>query len=259
VPQGTKRTLSATRQQDLLNYLRTYQTGQVSELSELMGASASTIRRDLDELQRRGLVERVHGGASITDGQAEPAVGVRASVHSREKLRIGRRAAELVEDGSTILISGGTTTAGMLMHLGQVSGLTVVTNSLSVAGTIARVSEAELIVLGGVLRRSEMSLLGHITTDALVGFHIDTVFTGAFGLDPNTGLSGANLGETDTDRSLVAAGDRLVVLADGSKFAQRGPIRLAPVESIDTLVTDGAADDQAVRRLREQGVEVIVC
>jgi DeoR/GlpR family transcriptional regulator of sugar metabolism len=251
--------LSATRQQELLNYLRTYQTAQVSELSVLMGASASTIRRDLDELQRRGLVERVHGGASIADGQAEAAVGIRASSHADEKLRIGRRAAELVEDGSTILISGGTTTAGMLLHLGKVSGLTIITNSLSVAGTVARVSDAELIVLGGVLRRSEMSLLGHITTDALVSFHVDTVFTGTFGLDPTTGLSGTNLGETDTDRSLVAAGDRLVVLADSSKFAQRGPIRLAEVRSIDILVTDAAADHRAVRLLRERGVEVIVC
>lgn len=253
----TKRMLGTSRQQEVLQYLRTYQIGQVSSLSELFGASESTIRRDLDALQQQGLVARVHGGAAITSSGVEAATPVRAASHLDEKARIGRRAVQEVQAGSAILISGGTTTAAMIPHLNQIAGLTVLTNSLPIATALARSNQVEIIVFGGVLRRGEMSLLGHVTTDALAAFHVDTVFTGAYGLDPAQGLSGVNLGEAHTDRALISAGSRLVVLADSSKFEQRGPVRLIGWDAVDVLITDGAAPREALTRITDQGVRVV--
>jgi DeoR/GlpR family transcriptional regulator of sugar metabolism len=259
VARATKRVLGQTRQQELLHYLQTFRSGHVAELSELLGASASTIRRDLDSLQDQGLVERVHGGAAITDIAGEPAPPVRAVTHALEKARIGEAAAALVDEGDTVLVTGGTTTEAMVTFLGARHHLTVVTNALNVAMALSKFTGIDLVVLGGVLRRDEMSLLGHLTVSALAEFQIDKAFTGAFGLDAATGLSGMNLGETQTDRALIGGAARLVVLADGSKLSQRGPVRLAPLTAISTLVTDSSADPASLDRIRAQGIEVIVC
>lgn len=259
MPPEMKRMLGASRQHEVLQYLRTYRTGQVSSLSELFGASESTIRRDLDALQQQGLVARVHGGAAITSSGVEAATPVRAASHLDEKARIGRQAVQEIQSGSAILISGGTTTAAMIPHLNQIGSLTVLTNSLPIATALAGSNQVEIIVFGGVLRRGEMSLLGHVTTDALAAFHVDAVFTGAYGLDPAQGLSGVNLGEVDTDRALISAGNRLFVLADSSKFGQRGPVRLISWDAVDVLITDGAAPRPSVTQISEQGVRVVQC
>jgi DeoR/GlpR family transcriptional regulator of sugar metabolism len=259
VPRATSRVLGQTRQQELLHYLRTFRTGHVAELSELLGASPSTIRRDLDHLQDRGLVERVHGGAKITEIGGEAAPPVRAVINANEKSRIAERAASLISEGSTILVTGGTTTEAMIGHLGRLSRLQVVTNGIAIAAAVAASTPFDVIVLGGVLRREEMSLLGHVTVQTLQEFQIDSVFMGAFGIDPDFGLSGANLGETQTDRALIGSSSRLVVLADSSKLAHRGPVRLAPIEAVSTLVTDSGADSEVVDDIRDRGVEVITC
>ena len=259
MPRATKRVLGQTRQQELLQYLQTFRSGHVAELSELLGASESTIRRDLDQLQDQGLVERVHGGAAIIEIAGEPSPPVRATAHALEKARIGEAAAALVAEGDTVLISGGTTTEAMLSFLGTRRHLTVVTNALNVATVLAGFPGIDLVVLGGVLRRDEMSLLGHLTVAALAEFQIDKAFTGAFGLDAVNGLSGMNLGETQTDRALIAAAATLVVVADGSKLTQRGPVRLAPLSAISTLVTDRSADPASLERIRAAGIEVVTC
>jgi DeoR/GlpR family transcriptional regulator of sugar metabolism len=251
--------LGPNRQLELLHYLQRFQYGQVAELSELLGASPSTIRRDLEQLQDQGLVERVHGGASLVSAVGEPTPPVRATAHAPEKERIGEAAAQLVHDGDTVLVSGGTTTEAMLRFLGERSQLTVVTNALTVANTLAAFDGVEVVVLGGLLRRDEMSLLGHLTVAALQEFQIDKAFTGAFGLDPVAGLTGVNLVETQTDRALIGAAATLVVVADSSKLSQRGPVRLAPLSAVSTLVTDDRADASVVDLIRSQGIEVITC
>jgi len=259
VPRATKRVLGQTRQQELLQYLRTFRTGHVAELSEMLGASPSTIRRDLDELQDQGLVSRVHGGATITEIGGEAILPVRATTHPDEKRRIGERAASLVADGSTILISGGTTTEAMLPHLQSFTRLTVLTNGLNVANALAQAPGVDVVVLGGLLRREEMSLLGHLTIAALQEFQIDMVVSGSYGIDPSHGLTGMNLGETQTDRALISTGAKLVVLADSSKLSQKGPVRLAPLTAVSTLVTDDSADASVLARIRAEGIDVITC
>jgi DeoR/GlpR family transcriptional regulator of sugar metabolism len=259
VTRAAKRVLGPTRQQELLQYLRAFGVGQVAELSTMLGASASTIRRDLDELQHQGLVERVHGGATITEIGGEPAAPIRATTHAAEKLRIGERGAGLVNEGDTILVTPGTTTEAMLGFLSPMGRVTVVTNGVNIAAQLAQSPTVEVVVLGGLLRRDEMSLLGHLTIQSLADFQIDKVFTSAYGLDSEHGLSGMNLVETQTDRALIASASTLVVLADGSKLSQRGPVKLAPIKAVSTLVTDGSADPTALARIRNQGVEVIVC
>ena len=116
-----------------------------------------------------------------------------------------------------------------------------------------------MVVLGGILRHEEMSLLGPIAERTLAEFHVDVAFYSAFGIDADRGLYGAHALEASTDRSLIASAASLTVLADHTKFSQRGPARLGPPNVIDTLITDDGADPEPLSSLRSQGVEVVTC
>ena len=256
---ATEPLLGAKRQRELLNYIRAYGAGSVTEMSRLLNVSASTVRRDLNELQDKGLIERVHGGAAHVSDDVEPLRPLREIAFADEKRRIGQAAASHVADNSTVLITGGTTTEAMLPFLGMAAGLTVLTNSLSVVNRLSQYSDIAIIVLGGVLRRQEMSLLGHLTIAGLDEFGIDQVFSGAFGIDPDIGVTGTNLNETQTDRSLISSARELILLADHSKLAQRGPARLVPTTAVTTLVTDDGADIEILERFRAAGVNVETC
>lgn len=247
------------RQRRLLQHLRAHGTGNVADLARSLDVSPSTVRRDLADLQRQGLLTRVHGGAAVADGELEAGLSARTLFRGAEKRLIGEAAAARVFDGSTVLITGGTTTLAMLPHLAEREGLTVITNGLGIAWHLSRYPNISVVVLGGVLRHHELSLLGPLALQTLADFQIDEAFTGAFAVDPSSGLSGADVSEVTTDRSMLSSARALTVLADSSKFQQRGPVRLARVDQIGCLITDAGADEASVRGLQAAGVNVIVC
>lgn len=249
--------LSAQRQKRFLTYITTHQSAKVSELGSTFNVSLATVRRDLKELEESGLIRRVHGGALLLDDGVESPAEQRTAVHSSAKQRIGAAAAALVHDSSTILLTSGSTTEAMLPFLAAKTDLTVITNAINIAYHLARCPSINVVVLGGWLRHSELSLLGHITIQALHDLRADTVFHGTFGLDPQHGLTGSYLPEVQTDRQLIAAAGKLVVVADHTKFGQVGPVRLAPIESVATVVTDTDAPANKVAALRAHSIDVI--
>lgn len=249
--------LSAARRAEVLRWAQTRGVVQVNELARSMRVSPSTIRRDLSLMEEEGLLRRVHGGAIVDGDDVEPRRQDRAVARSGEKQRIAAAAGALIDHGSTILISGGTTTEAMLPVIAARHELTVVTNSLDIAVTLAGADGVQVVVLGGYLRRGEHSLLGHLTRRALDDLIVDRMFTGAFGLDED-GVTGANVAEAETDRHLMAAARQLVVMADSSKFGRRGPVRLAATGRISTLITDAGAPEEQLRPWRQAGVEVLV-
>lgn len=250
---------SVERQRRLLAHLRAEGSGNVLELAQTLGVSPSTVRRDLKEMDDRGLVNRVHGGASVVDNDLEPVLSSRSASHSEEKRRIGKAAAHLIPDSSTVLITGGTTTEAMLPHLSDRTNLTVVTNGLGIAYHLARYPEISVVVLGGVLRHEEMSLLGPIADQVLADFRVDLAFFSAFGIDPTEGLSAANVTEAGTDRRILQHASSLVAMVDSSKFGKRGPVRVADLDQLAYLVTDDQAPTAALDEIKTHGVRIIAC
>ncbi|MEK8171224.1 DeoR/GlpR family DNA-binding transcription regulator [Streptomyces sp. M19] len=186
----------------------------------------------------------------------EPEREVRSQAYSAEKRELGRAAAAYVRPGSTILVTGGTTTQALVPFLGDVPDLTVVTNSLPIAAALAHHETVATVVLGGYLRHQEMSLLGHLTRQALEELSIDRAFVSAYGIS-RTGLTGAHVNEADTDRHLLSAAAEVAVLADGSKFGRGGPVRIAGPERLTYVFTDASAPEEELAALRERGVEVV--
>ena len=252
--------LTVERQRDILRYLAGSEVARVTSLASALGASVSTIRRDLDDMAARGVVRRVHGGVVLIGGEdqrPEGAIVERAVANTAAKGRIAAAAARLVAPGSTIFVSGGTTTERLVPHLGGIGSLTVITNAVNVAHLLGSLPGIEAIVLGGYLRHSELTLLGAMTEQAIGMFRIETAFYGCYGIDAASGITGASLQEAATDHVVIAAADRLVVLADASKFAQSGPVRLAETARIDTLVTNTPPAAQ-LELLERSGVKVVL-
>ena len=251
--------LSHERQKQIHALIRRHKSASVNDLSTQLGISLSTVRRDLKEMEERGLVTRVHGGALLVEDGAEPERPAlqRHDVNADAKRRISEAAARLVNDGETIILTAGTTVEAMLPFLVDHKNLTVVTNVINIAYELSAYPHITVVVLGGWLRHSEFSLLGHLTQQALKDIYAHKIIHGTYGIHPDYGLTGTYVQEVETDRFLINAAAQLIVVADASKFKQVGSVRLAPAERIHTLITDTAAEDDEVGKIADCGVQVL--
>jgi DeoR/GlpR family transcriptional regulator of sugar metabolism len=187
----------------------------------------------------------------------EPGFAAKAALLRAEKEAIAGAAAEMIEPGSTIGISAGTTTHALARHLVDVPSLTIVTNSVPAAETFHRHgAETSTVMLVGGLRTPSDALVGPFALAALREIHLDTVFLGVHGIDTRAGLTTPNHLEADTNRALIGAGRRLIVLADASKFGVIAIASIAPLTEIDVLITDASVEsslrkpvEDLVRRL----------
>jgi DeoR/GlpR family transcriptional regulator of sugar metabolism len=248
------------RQRQTLILARVREDGgvRVADLARELGVSDMTVRRDLDILDGRGLIEKVHGGATALPGSAlfEPGFAAKSTLQENEKESIADAAMALVVPGTAIGISAGTTTYALARRLIEVPGLTVVTNSVPVADVLHRAGRADqTIILTGGVRTPSDALVGPFAVAALRTIHLDQVFLGVHGMDPRSGFTTPNVLEADTDRALAAAGRRLIVVADSSKWGVIGISSIATLDEADTLVTDAGLDEAArhiaAERIRE--------
>ncbi|NLE45759.1 MAG: DeoR/GlpR transcriptional regulator [Chloroflexi bacterium] len=251
--------LKAERQQRVLDAIRTAGRATVAELSERFAVSEVTVRRDLAELAEHGAIQRAHGGAIARSSSApQPPVVQRMADLQGCKVRIAQAAARLVDDGDSVFIGSGTTTAHVARELAGRRKLTVVTNALNVAMEFAVSAGVTVVVTGGMMRESELSLIGHITEQSLREVRVDKVIIGMRAISLERGMTNDYLPEVMTDRAIIEMAETLIVVADHSKFGQTSSAYVAPVERISTLVTDEQIDPELVNQLVHLGIAVIV-
>lgn len=243
--------LPQRRHELILRALRADGPAPVGVLAERLGVSQATVRRDLGQLGREGRLTRVYGGAMAADG--EPFA---AAERADEKDAVARRAADLVADGDTVLLDIGTTTHRLARHLRD-RALTVLTSSLAVYEELKDAEDVQLVLLGGVVRRSYHSMVGFLTEDALRQVHADTVFLGASGVRGDGQVMDSTVVEVPVKRAMVAAGDRVVLLADAGKFPGTGLAKVCGPDALDVVVTSTGADEPTCAVLADAGVEVL--
>jgi DeoR/GlpR family transcriptional regulator of sugar metabolism len=255
----TNFTPTPERQKQILSLLSKQGRLGVSEIVEQFSISEATARRDLESLASEGKVQRVHGGAIAVE-QAPPELPIleRENEQTDEKIRIGRGAAELVSDNESVFLGSGTTVLELAKNLRDRKNLTVITNSLPVLNALAGLKEITVISLGGMLRDSEMSFIGHITELALAEIRVDKVVMGTRGISLEHGLTNDYLQETLTDRAILKVGREVIIAADHTKVNRVATVLLAPLNAIQTFVTDSPADKKFVTALKKKGIEVIV-
>ncbi len=231
----------------------------MAEVVKQFAISEATARRDLGSLASQGRAQRVHGGVIALD-QAPPELPIleRASEQSDEKARIGRVTAALIAEKETVFLGSGTTALEVARNLRGRKGLTVITNSLAVLNMLAGYRDITVISLGGMLRDSELSFIGHITEQALAEVRADKVIMGARGLSLEHGLTNDYLQETLTDRAILRTGREVIIVADHTKLNRVATALLAPIKTIHTLITDSKADKKFLQTIKKQGITVIV-
>ncbi|MGC9399965.1 MAG: DeoR/GlpR family DNA-binding transcription regulator [Anaerolineae bacterium] len=251
--------LKEERQELILNLLRNNRQVTVSELSERFDVSEVTIRRDLRELAEQGHLQRAHGGAvAPPEGPPDPPVVQRMNVERPYKEAIARATLALIEEGETIFIGAGSTTAHLARQLTSYQDLTVVTNALNIANELVAAEGVTIVVTGGILHKPELSLIGHIADQALREVLVDKVIIAIPAISLEAGLTNDYLPEVMTDRSILKMADELILVADYTKFGRVEAAFLAPIEQVTTLVTDERIDAQTLEQLQRRGLNVIV-
>lgn len=232
----------------------------MSELTQLFGVSDMTIRRDLDALARRGLVAKVHGGATRTEPSTEePTFAAKAVRELAEKNAIAARAAALVRPGAAIGLTAGSTTWALARHLVSVPQLTVVTNSIPVAEVLHETERPDqTVILTGGVRTPSNALVGPVAAAAIRSLHVDMLFMGVHGADARAGLTTPNLMEAETNHAFADAARHLVVLADHTKWGVVGLSQIVALSEVGTFVTDEGLDAVAQGVLAGRVGELVV-
>jgi DeoR/GlpR family transcriptional regulator of sugar metabolism len=253
--------LAKQRQAVILEEVRRSGGVRVSDLTELLQVSDMTIRRDLDALAERGLVEKVHGGATAVGEHStfEPGFEAKRYRERPEKEAIAELAATLVHPGSAIGLNAGTTTWALARRLGEVPNLIVVTNSIQVAGVFHQHDRVDqTVVLTGGLRTPSDALVGPVAIGSIRSLNLDVVFMGVHGMDPRRGFTTPNLMEAEANRALAEAARRVVVVADHTKWGVVGLCSILALDQAQVLVTDAGLGDDAREVLAERVGELLL-
>jgi DeoR/GlpR family transcriptional regulator of sugar metabolism len=262
-PSG-RRVLARRRRELIAARVQRHGSVRVSDLTTELGVSDMTIRRDLETLTQQGLLTKVHGGATVASEIAattlEPGFLVKSSEQTAEKEAIAAAAARLVRPGMAIGLTAGTTTWHLATHLVDIPDLVVLTNSIRILETLLTDERPHRnVMLVGGIRTPSDALVGPLAVQALVGLHLDQVFLGVHGMTERAGFTTPNLLEADTNRAFVAASERLIIVADHSKWDTVGLASIAPLNAADTVITDDGLDPAAIERLRAHVDDVVVC
>jgi DeoR/GlpR family transcriptional regulator of sugar metabolism len=247
--------LARQRQELILEQVNANGGAKVSDLVELLGVSDMTVRRDITVLDRRGLVARVHGGATAVGRRSteEPGFAAKSALQTVEKAGIAALAASLVQPGDSVAVSAGTTTYQVALELRTVPDLTVVTNSVPVAESLHRAARDDLtVVLIGGVRTPSDALVGPVAVAALRTLNVDWLFLGVHGFEERAGLTTPNLVEAETNRALIKSARRVVVTVDSTKWGVVGLSSIARLNEVHYLVTDEGLDPEARRVVQSQ-------
>jgi DeoR family transcriptional regulator of aga operon len=256
-----KEMIPAQRRGLLLEHLRLHGTASVHELARATEASAPTVRRDLEQLESEGYVQRTRGGAMLAatrHSAFEPESALAAQMARAEKRVIGEAAARMLQDGDSVILASGTTVhmaarAAAATHL----KLTAVTNDLEIAQTLSPPADIRVVVLGGTVRKGSPTLLGEPGTSLLRDLHVDVAFVGTQTIS-GSDLSDASIEVSAFKKAIIQSARRVILLADGSKFQEASFFKFADVRQVHDVVTDASAPMTAVQALRERGVRVTV-
>lgn len=248
---------------DILSAVRENGSITVEELSAKLNVSVVTIRRDLDDLEKQGLLNRTHGGAVAGHPLFyEPFKGDRSFMEqvtrlADEKRRIGRAAADMIQGNETIAITPGTTTAEIIRCLPLNANITVVTNTVNIAMELSKRKDVDVFVTGGHLRGDWFSLVGASAIQTLNNLLIHTLFIGADGLDAEWGASCHNAEEAELNAALLKRARRRIAVVDHTKLATVANWRICDVSQIQSIITDSGATDDLVAPFEARGVRVV--
>lgn len=246
------------RQAAILDSLNVHSCCTVNELSERLQVSNETIRRDIKALAEKGAVERVHGGAVLTEAMHEPGFRQRLTTNPEAKQTIARAAVERIHDGDTIMLDTGSTTAYVARALGAHKNLTIVTNCIEIGRSLANGRGNKVFLVGGELRADDGALFGVAAFKFVEDFRARHAILSVGGIDIKDGLMDFGPHEAEFARVLMSRADNVMVVADHSKFGRHAPVRICSIDRIDCLATDRPPPSIFAEQLESSDVSLLL-
>ncbi|MFT5127229.1 MAG: DeoR family fructose operon transcriptional repressor [Rhodothermales bacterium] len=243
------------REQRILNLLGEEPQVSVGQFAKTLSVSEATVRRELQDMEERGALRRVHGGATLAGVHNEPLFTDKQTRNSDAKQGIAEAALALVSDNSSIYLDGGSTVLTLAKILHKRRNLTIVTNSLMAAASLMETSH-RLILVGGEFRSLSRTLVGPLTGPLIESLHVDIAFMGTMGFSPEEGMTTTDPSEAFSKAAIMRRATRVVLLMHSSKFGRSALARSGTAADIHTLITE-AADSDTTTRLTEAGIELI--
>src|SRR5258706_1147534 len=251
--------IAQERRQRIFEDIEASVIASVRDLAQRFEVSTITVMSDLQELEQEGLIRSVHGGAiSVRGASYEPPFSARESQLSPEKHRIAAKAVEMIQDGDRIILDVGTTTLEIRRALKGKRNLTVLVTNLRAALELASQPAIQVIVVGGRLRASELSMVGHLGEETLHTFQVDKAFRGVGGITLEHGLTEFNFDEAGMKRTMIEQARQRIVVADHTKFGKVMLMTVASLTVVDKIITGSEVDKEIVTRLQQIGVEVVL-
>jgi DeoR family transcriptional regulator, fructose operon transcriptional repressor len=243
------------RQQQIFEMLNTDGEVKVADLKETFTVTEMTIRRDLEKLESAGVAKRTFGGAILIG--KDVAIHERTGFMTEEKMRIGKRAAELIQPGESIFLDGGTTTFQVARYLKPGSDVTVVTNALNVAAELMA-KKIPTLVTGGIILEATSSLVGPIAADMLSGMAFDRIFIGATGVNEVHGFSNSNVYEAEIKKLAMKQSSEVNVVLDHTKYGERVLVSFAPLANVHRVISNKKPDAALLRALEKAKVDIML-
>jgi DeoR/GlpR family transcriptional regulator of sugar metabolism len=250
-----------TRTEKIFERVRADKLVKLSELSSAFGVSMPTIRKDIDELQRLGHVERVHGNVRLKPAQAE--IGRRAMPGaavlqgSEEKALIGRKAASLIANGDAVILDCGATTTELAKNLLDRQNLRIVTNALNIAILLGAQPSNRVMLTGGIFKAETIAVSGEKASTFFEGMFVDKLFLAAGGVSMESGISYPDFIDLHVKRAMIDAAKTVYLLADSKKFGRREFATFGAMDRIDYLITDAGLDAEFVNWVTSLGIEIL--
>lgn len=253
--------IAAERRNTIKEMLLETKSVKVADLVKQFNVSEETIRRDLNQLEKEGFLEKNYGGAVLIK-KTDPLhyitpIQQRYQQFYKEKEQIGKKAAELIKPDQTLLIDAGTTTWHVTRGLEKKGKLTIITNAMNIAEECTKNESASIYLLGGKLRRDTLSTVGPQAEAELKKYNANYVFMGTSGVSLRQGFTSSDLYEAEMKKAMVSAGQKVVVLADHSKMKKAGLTSFCDFDKVDIFITSDLTDEKALHDIEKAGVEVI--
>jgi DeoR family transcriptional regulator of aga operon len=231
----------------------------VSDLSKGLKVSEVTIRNDLNKLEEKKMLVRTRGGAFKLEREGvDFDLSEKNTHHLKEKKPIGVSAAQLLEEGDTIILDSGSTTMEITKHLSRFSNLTIITNALNIAISLAELKNINVIIPGGILRRNSLSLVGSTAEETFQHYFCDKLFLAVDGFNLTSGLSTPYVEEAYLNKIMIGIAKKVIVVTDSSKFNKRSFAVIAPISKVDIVVTDSGISPDVQKELENAGIQVII-
>lgn len=248
------------RHQKILTLLHKRKQIKVQELSTILNTSAVTIRKDLKLLEEKRLLFRTHGGASLESPYVnDRSVNEKEFINAKEKALIGLQASKIITADQYIILASGTSILAMAKYINPLQKLTVVTSALNIAIELVKKDNVEVLQLGGYVRPSSYSVIGHYSEMILKETACSKLFLSVDGIDLEYGLTTTNALEAHLNQQMIASSKEVIILVDSTKFGKKSFGRICGIDQVDHIITDNKIDPIVVAKIKALGIELTIC